>query len=112
MTTANNTSNDTQQQRTPERQEERQRNWWSYRVNGAILRKIKRKVLAANAIFGTPEWVDPDLKEAWFMASEERDVTRHAALAEECLDDARAHAKRRGWSPIPLEFLPRGILES
>jgi hypothetical protein len=111
MTTTNNTSNNTQQQRTPE-QEERQLNWWSYRVNGAILRKIKRKVLAANAVFGTPEWVDPDLKEACFMASEERDVTRHAALAEESLDYARAHAKRRGWSPTPLEFLPRGILES
>jgi hypothetical protein len=44
------------------------------------------------------------------MASEEQEVT--AALAEECLDEARAHAKRKGWRPIPIEFLPRGILES
>jgi hypothetical protein len=33
-------------------------------------------------------------------------------MAEECLDDARAHAKRKGCRPIPLEYLPRGILES
>ena len=31
---------------------------------------------------------------------------------EECLDDARAHTKRKGWRPIPLEYLPSGILES
>jgi hypothetical protein len=31
---------------------------------------------------------------------------------EECLDDARAHTKRKGWRPIPLEYLPSCILES
>ncbi len=111
MITTSNNSNNTRQQRTPE-EEERQRDRWAYRVNGAIFRQLKRKVLAANAVFGTPEWVEPDLKETSFMASEEQDVTCHAALAEECLDDACAHAKHRGWTPIPLEFLPRGILES
>ncbi len=48
----------------------------------------------------------------WFMPQHAADVTRHAALAEECLDDARAHAKRKGRSLPPLEYLPRGILES
>jgi hypothetical protein len=38
-------------------------------------------------------------------------VTRNTALAEECLDDARAHAKRKGRALPPLEYLPRGILE-
>jgi hypothetical protein len=64
---------------------------------------MKRNVLAANALFGTPEWVEPDMR--YFTASEEREVTRHAALVEECLDDARAHTKRKGWRPIPLEQL-------
>jgi hypothetical protein len=48
----------------------------------------------------------------WFMPQHAADVTRHAALAEECLDNARAHAKRKGRSLPPLEYLPRGILES
>ncbi len=48
----------------------------------------------------------------WFMPQHAADVTRHAALEEECLDDARAHAKRKGRSLPPLEYLPRGILES
>ncbi len=46
------------------------------------------------------------------MQQQAADVTRHAALAEECLDDARAHAKRKGRSLPPLEYLPRGILKS
>jgi hypothetical protein len=47
------------------------------------------------------------------MPQHAADVTRHAALAEECLDDARAHAKRKeGRALPPLEYLPRGILES
>jgi hypothetical protein len=79
-------------------------------VNGALFKRMKRNALAANALFGTPEWVEPDMR--FFMASEEWKVTRNAALVEECLDDARAHAKRKGWRPIPLEFLPSGILES
>jgi type VII secretion ATPase EccA len=37
---------------------------------------------------------------------------QNAALVEECLDDARAHAKRKGRSLPPLEDLPCGILES
>jgi hypothetical protein len=47
------------------------------------------------------------------MLHHKEDVTRHATLAEECLDDARAHAKKRkGRALPPLEYLPRGILES
>jgi hypothetical protein len=110
MTSTHNTdTNIAQRKRAPE-QEERLRDCWSYHVNGAIIRRMKRNVLAANALFGTPEWVDPDMR--WFMASEEQEVTHHAALAEKCLDEARAHAKRKGWRATPLEFLPRGILES
>jgi hypothetical protein len=47
-----------------------------------------------------------------FVPSYEEDVTRFALLAEECLDNARAHAKRKGRTLPPLEYLPRGILES
>jgi hypothetical protein len=70
---------------------------------------MKRNVLAANALFGTPEWVDAVMSR--FMPDYEEDVTRHAALVEECLDDARAHAKRKGRALPPLEYLPRGILD-
>ena len=97
------------------KEEERQRDRWSYRVNGALFRKTKRMVLAANALFGTPEWVYPDLSAVWFWAGEDdQDVTRRAAVVEECLDDARAHAKKhkKGRALPPLEFLPRYILES
>ena len=112
-TTTTNTNNNTQQQRTPE-EEKKLRDRWDDRVTGALFRQLKRKVRAANAVFGsaTPEWVSYDPEATWFTASCDRDVTRHAALAEECLDDARAHAKRKGWTPIPLEDLQRGILES
>jgi hypothetical protein len=103
------TTNTTQRKRTPE-QEERLRDRWSDRVYSAIIRRMKRNVLAANALFGTPEWVDVIMSR--FMQDYEEDVTRHAALAEECLDDARAHAKRKGRALPPLEYLPRGILES
>ncbi len=83
-------------------------------MTSALFRQLERKVLAANAVFGMPEWesVRVDQSATWFMPRIERDVTRHAALAEKCLDDARAHAKRKGWTPIPQEFLPCGILES
>ena len=94
------------------KKEERQRDCWSYRVNDALFRKTKRMVLAANALFGTPEWVYPDLSAVWFWAEDDQDVTRRAAVVEECLDDARAHAKRKGRALPPLEYLPRGILES
>ena len=110
-TTTTNTNNNTQQQRTSE-EEERQRDCWSDRVNGALFRKTNRMVLAANALFGTPEWVKPDLSAVWFWAEDDQDVTRRAAVVEECLDDARAHAKRKGRALPPLEYLPRGILES
>ncbi len=57
-TTTNNntdtTTNTTQRKRTPE-QEERLRDRWSDRVTGALFRQLKRKVRAANALFGTPE---------------------------------------------------------
>jgi hypothetical protein len=69
-------------------------------------------VRAAHALLWTPGWVEPDLVSMWFMQQHAADVTRHAALAEQCLDDARAHAKRKGLSLPPLEYLPRGILES
>ena len=49
---------------------------------------------------------------ARFVPFYKEDVTRFAAMAEECLDDARAHAKRKGRALPPLEYLPRGILES
>ncbi len=62
-TTTNNTNTNTnintaqqQKKRTPEEQEERLSYCWSYRVNGAIIRRIKRNVRAANALWGTPEW--------------------------------------------------------
>jgi hypothetical protein len=112
----NTDTNTAQRKRAPEeedaraKEEEKLRDWWSDRVHGAVLRRMKRNVLAANAAFGTPEWVDADLSR--FMPHYEEDVTRHAALAEECLDEARAHAKSKGWRPIPLDFLPRCILES
>ncbi len=47
-----------------------------------------------------------------FVPFYKEDVTRFAAMAEECLDDARAHAKRKGRALPPLEYLPCGILES
>jgi hypothetical protein len=81
-------------------------------VTDALFRQLKRKVRAANALFGTPEWVSINQNATWFMLHHEEDVTRHAALAEECLDDARAHAKRKGRALPPLEYLLRGILES
>ena len=79
-------------------------------MHGALFRRMKRNVLAANALFGTPAYVEPDMR--YFTASEELEVTRHAALVEECLDEARAHAKRKGRALPPLESLPCGILES
>ena len=95
-----------------EAQQQKQRDHWLDRVNGALFRKTNRMVHAANALFGTPEWVYPDLSAVWFWAEDDQDVTRRAAVVEECLDDARAHAKRKGRALPPLEYLPRGILES
>jgi hypothetical protein len=114
MTTTNNntnTNNNTAQQmmRTPE-EEERLRDRWENRVVGALFRKLKREVRAANALLWTPEWVFPNLVSMWFMPQHAADMTRHAALAEECLDNARAHAKRKGRSLPPLEYLPRGVV--
>jgi hypothetical protein len=94
-TTHNNTDINTAQRKRTAEQEERLCNRWGNRVVGALFRKLKREVRAANALFGTLEWVFPDLVAMWFMPGEEADVTRHAALAEECLNDARAHAKRK-----------------
>ena len=110
ITTTTNTNNNTQQQRTPE-EEERQRDCWSDRVNGALFRKTNRMVLAANALFGTLEWVKPDLSAVWFWAEDDQDVTRRVAVVEECPDDARgalpppssfcraASSSPRRWSP-------------
>ena len=73
-------------------------------MHGALFRQMKRKIRAANAPI--------DVYRTWFMLHHKEDVTRNAALAEECLDDARAHAKRKGRALPPLEYLPSGILES
>ena len=117
-TTTNITNNTTtQQKRALEEEAQQKRECWSNRVSDrmtdALFRQLKRKVRDANAVFGTPQWVRYDPEATWFTASCDADVTRHAALAEECLDDARAHAKKKGRALLPpLEFLPRGILES
>ena len=116
-TNLTNTTITTQRKRALEEEEaqQKQRKCWKDRVTDALFRQLKRKVRAANAVFGTPQWVRYDPEATWFTASCDADVTRHAALAEECLDDARAHAKRKhkkGRALPPLEFLPRGILES
>ena len=102
-TTTNNTAHEQQRQ-------ERLRDRWENRVTNALFRRMKRNALAANALFGTPAWVEPDMR--YFTPTEEREVTRHASLVEECLDEARAYAKRKGRSLPPLEYLPSGILES
>jgi hypothetical protein len=56
-------TNTAQQQRTrtPELKEEQLRDRWWNRVNGALFRWMKRNALAAKALFGTPEWVEPDM---------------------------------------------------
>jgi hypothetical protein len=94
-TTTTNNHNTAQQQ-------QRMRDQWEERVTGALFRKLKREVRAAqeDALrLRTPSdggWVAPDrLVSMWFMPQQAADVTRHAALVEECLDDARAHAKRK-----------------
>ena len=51
----------------------------------------------------------------WFAPALERDVTRQARLVEECLDDVRARAVRRGWAPLAPHWkacLPKGVLLS
>ena len=110
-TTNTNTTTNTQNNNTAQ-QQQRMCDRWEERVTGALFRKLKREVRAAHALLWTPGWVEPDLVSMWFMQQHAADVTRHAALAEECLDDARAHAKRKGRSLPPLEYLPSGILES
>jgi hypothetical protein len=105
-------NNTAQMQQQMQQQQMRLRDRWEERVTDALFRQLKRKVRAANALFGTPEWVSVTPDATWFMLHHEEDVTRHATLAEECLDDARAHAKRKGRALPPLEYLPRGILES
>jgi hypothetical protein len=105
-TTTNTNNNNTAQQ------QQRLRDRWEDRVSDALFRQMKRKIRAANALFGTPEWASIDVYRTWFMLHHKEDVTRNAALAEECLDDARAHAKRKGRSPPSLEYLLWGILES
>ncbi len=112
-TNTNTQNNNTAQQQQQQQQQMRLRDRWEDRVTDALFRQLKRKVRAANALFGTPEWVSVTPDATWFMLHHEEDVTRHATLAEECLDDARAHAKKReGRALPPLEYLPRGILES
>ncbi len=113
-TNTNTTTTNTTNHNNTAQQQQQMRDRWEKRVTGALFRKLKREVRAAHdALLRTPSgWVAPDLVSMWFMPQQAEDVTRHAALAEECLDDARAHAKRKGRSPPPLEYLPCGILES
>ena len=112
-TTTNTTTNTTTTTTThTAQQQERLRDRWEDRVTNALFRQMKRKIRAMNAVVGTPEWAPIDVYRTWFMLHHKEDVTRNAALAEECLDDARAHAKRKGRSLPPLEYLPCGILES
>ncbi len=50
-----------------------------------------------------------------FMPDEEIEVTRVAPLVEECLDDVRARAVQRGWTPLAQHWkvcLSRGVLAS
>jgi hypothetical protein len=89
MATTNNNNTDTnnnttQRKRAPEEEDvrskekdERQRNCWSNRVHGAIFRHMKRQVLASG-----------DYSATQFVPFYEEDVTRFAAMVEECLDDA------------------------
>ncbi len=112
MTTTTTTTTNTNNNHNTAQQQLRLRDQWEDRVTDALFRQLKRKVRAANALFGTPEWVSINAHPTWFMLYNEADVTRNAALAEECLDDAREHAKRKGRSLPPLEYLPCGILES
>jgi hypothetical protein len=106
--TNNNTTNITNttaqqgKKRTPEEKKQLMRDRWEDRVTDALFRQLKRKVRAANALFGTPEWVSIEQTPTWSMLHHGEDVTRHAALAEECLDDARANAKRKGRALPPL----------
>jgi hypothetical protein len=111
-TTTTNTTTPTnpQHDHNTAQQQQRLRDRWEDRVHSALFRRMRRNVRAANALFGTPAYVEPDMR--YFTASEELEVTRHAALVEECLDKARAHAKRKGRALPPLEYLPCGILES
>ena len=109
--TTNTTTNNTNTAHH-EQQRQRLRDRWEDRVTNALFRQMKRKIRAMNAVVGTPEWAPIDVYRTWFMLHHKEDVTRNAALAEECLDDARAHAKRKGRSLPPLEYLPSGILES
>jgi hypothetical protein len=113
-TTNPNTTTNTQNDNNTAQQQQQMRDRWEKRVTGALFRKLKREVHAAHdALIRAPSgWVAPDLVSMWFMPQLAEDVTRHAALAEECLDDVRAHAKRKGRSLPPLEYLPSGILES
>jgi hypothetical protein len=111
MTTTNNNTTNTntaQRKRAQEEEyalakekEERQRDCWSNGVHGAIWRHMKRQLLASGGYNATR-----------FVPFYEEDVTRSAAMVEECLDNARAHAKRKGRALPPLEYLPRSVLES
>ncbi len=82
-TTIINNNTTAQQQRTTkmrtpgEQKEERLRNRWEDRVTDALFRQLKRKVRAANALFGTPEWVSIDVYPTWFMLH----LARHAQEA-------------------------------
>ncbi len=98
MTTTTTNTNTTTNTTNTAQQQQRMRDRWEDRVTDALFRKLKREVRASHdALLRTPGgWVAPDLVSMWFMQQKAADVTRHAALAEECLDDARAHAKRKG----------------
>ncbi len=54
---------------------------------------------------------------SYFMPDEETEVTRAAPLVEECLDDIRERAQKRGWAPLATHSvwkvcLSMGVLAS
>jgi hypothetical protein len=108
-TDTNNNNNNTKEERAKEKNHRMRERWDDCVMH---VRQLKRKVLAASAVFGTSQWVKHDPEATWFSPCYAEDVTRHAALAEECLDDARSYAKRKGLTLPPLEFQSRSILES
>ncbi len=60
---------------TPEEKERLMRDRWEDRVTDSLFKQLTRKVRAANALFGTPEWVSIDQTPTWFMLHHEEDVT-------------------------------------
>ncbi len=77
-------------------------------MTGALFRKLKREVHAAHdALLRAPSgWVAQDLASMWFMPQQAADVTRHAALAEEC---GQQPCTNRGCRAGPGESMKNSI---